>query len=96
MGTVIEFQDVWKVYQLGKVEVPALSGVSFKINKGDFVSITGKSGSGKSTVLNLVGCLDIPSKGKILLDGQDISKIEEEELVTIRGKKLVLSSKLLT
>jgi putative ABC transport system ATP-binding protein len=86
--TIIELKDVWKVYRMGDVEVPALRGMSLKINKGDFVAIMGPSGSGKSTAMNMVGCLDIPTKGSILLDGRDISKMSESSLAQIRGKKI--------
>lgn len=85
---VIELKDVWKVYKMGEVDVPALKGISFKINKGDSVAIVGVSGSGKSTMLNLVGSLDSPTRGKVLLDGQDITKLTESELAQLRGKKI--------
>ena len=85
---VIKLQDVWKVYHVGTVDVYALRGMSLEIEEGDFVAIMGPSGSGKSTAVNMVGCLDIPSKGKIFLDGQDISTLEESDLAQIRGKKI--------
>jgi len=86
--TVIELHDVWKVYKMGEVHVPALRGISFKIFEGDCVSIMGPSGSGKSTCMHMVGCLDLPTKGRILLDGKDITKISESDLATIRGSKI--------
>ncbi|MBS3175309.1 ABC transporter ATP-binding protein [Candidatus Woesearchaeota archaeon] len=86
--TVIELKDVWKTYNMGKVKVNALQGVSIKINKGEFLAIIGKSGSGKSTIMNLIGCLDIPSKGNIFLDSRDIAKLNESKLAQIRGKKI--------
>ncbi|MBN2251784.1 MAG: ABC transporter ATP-binding protein [Candidatus Altiarchaeota archaeon] len=85
---VIELQDVWKIYRMGEVEVPALRGLSMRIHKGEFVSIMGPSGSGKSTAMNMVGCLDVPTKGYIFLDGIDISKLSESDLAQIRGRKI--------
>lgn len=85
---VIELIDVKKIYKMGDVEVPALRGISLKIHRGEFVAIQGTSGSGKSTCLNMVGCLDIPSSGKILLGGHDIAKMSESDLATVRGKKI--------
>ena len=88
METIIELQDAWKVYRMGEVEVPALRGVTVQIRKGDFVAIIGASGSGKSTMMNLIGCLDIPSKGNIYLKSQDISKLGESDLASLRGKTI--------
>ena len=85
---VIRLEDVWKVYHMGKVEVQALRGLSLAIGKGEFVAIMGPSGSGKSTSVNMVGCLDVPSRGRILLDGKDISHLSESSLAQIRGKKI--------
>lgn len=85
---VIELVDVWKVYQMGEVEVPALKGISFKIKQGEFVAIIGASGSGKSTTMNMVGCLDVPSKGKVYLDSQNIVNMDESQLAITRGKKI--------
>ena len=87
-NSIIRLENVWKTYQMGDVDVNALKNVSLNINQGDFVAITGTSGSGKSTMMNLVGCLDIPSKGSIFLDNKDISKMHESELAQIRGKKI--------
>lgn len=85
---VIELKDVWKIYAMGDVEVAALRGLSLKIYRGEFVSIMGPSGSGKSTAMNMVGCLDVPTRGHVLLDGQDISKLDESDLAQIRGRKI--------
>ncbi|MBI2559231.1 ABC transporter ATP-binding protein [Candidatus Woesearchaeota archaeon] len=85
---IIRLEKVWKVYKMGEIDVNALRGVNMTINQGDFVAITGSSGSGKSTMMNLVGCLDLPSKGAIYLDNRDISKLKESELAQIRGKKI--------
>lgn len=85
---VIELKDVWKIYQMGDVQVVALSGLNLSVKKGEFVSIMGPSGSGKSTAMNMIGCLDIPTKGTIYLDNKDISKMSESNLAQIRGKKI--------
>lgn len=86
--TVIRLEDVWKIYPMGEVKVEALRGITLKIGRGEFVAITGASGSGKSTMMNLVGCLDKPTRGKILLDDKDISSMSESRLAEIRGKKI--------
>jgi len=85
---VIELKDVWKVYQIGDVKVEALRGLNLKVYPGEFVAIQGPSGSGKSTAMNMVGCLDIPSRGSVFLDGHNISHLEESRLAQIRGKKI--------
>lgn len=85
---IIELQNVHKYYYMGHSIVKAVDGVSLKIKEGDFVAIMGASGSGKSTMLNLVGSLDVPTKGTILLDGEDISELSESDLSQIRGKKI--------
>lgn len=85
---LVKLDGVWKTYQMGEVEVHALRGVDVTINKGDFVAIIGSSGSGKSTMMNLVGCLDIPSKGIIKLKGEDISELEESDLAVLRGQTI--------
>ena len=86
--TIIKLSDVWKLYQLGSVSVPALRGVNLEIFSGSFVGIMGPSGSGKSTLLNMIGCLDLPSKGKIFLSGEDASLFSESKLAIVRGKKI--------
>ncbi|MDP7180530.1 MAG: ABC transporter ATP-binding protein [Candidatus Woesearchaeota archaeon] len=85
---VIKLENVWKIYQMGEVKVNALRGLDLTINKGEFVAIMGPSGSGKSTCVNMVGCLDVPTKGKIFLEGRDIAKLSESDLAQIRGKKI--------
>lgn len=85
---ILELQDVWKVYMLGKVEVPAIRGISMCANEGEYISITGPSGSGKSTLLNLIGCLDTPTAGKIILGNFDIATLRENELARIRRKMI--------
>lgn len=85
---VIQFQDVHKVYPLGKTEVHALRGVTFQIEQGDFISIAGPSGSGKSTILNLAGCIDTPSRGEVLIDGVGISSLGDRSVTDLRQKTL--------
>lgn len=85
---IIKLENVWKVYRLGKLDLTVLKGINLEINKGSFVVILGPSGSGKSTMLNMVGCLDWPTKGRVLLDGRDISKMSEDELAQARGQKI--------
>lgn len=86
--SIIELEDVEKYYQMGETLVKAVDNISIKIDKGDFVAIMGPSGSGKSTSMNLVGSLDLPTNGKIFLDGRDISSLDESQLAQIRGKKI--------
>ena len=86
--TIIELQDVWKIYRMGEFDVPALAGVNLTIRRGEAVAITGPSGCGKSTMLNMIGCLDMPTRGKVLLEDRDISEYKSNELARIRGKKI--------
>ncbi len=85
---VIELKDVWKIYHIGPIKVNALKGLTLKVKKDEFIAIMGPSGSGKSTAMNMVGALDIPTKGSIFLDGHDISKLHESDLAQIRGRKI--------
>jgi putative ABC transport system ATP-binding protein len=85
---VIDIRDITKTYQMGDIEVNALRGVSLQIYEGEVVSIMGPSGSGKSTLMNILGCLDQPTSGQYLLDGVDVSKLNEQALARIRNKKI--------
>ncbi len=85
---MIEIDNVTKVYQMGKVEVHALRGVSLQLEKGEFVSIMGPSGSGKSTLMNVLGCLDSPTGGVYHLHGQDVSLLTDRQLARIRNKEI--------
>ena len=85
---VISLKNVWKTYTMGESKLDAAKNINLDIKKGEFVVIIGPSGAGKSTIMNLVGCLDVPSKGHIFLDGRDVSKMHESELSKIRGQKI--------
>ena len=84
MSNYIEFKDVKKVYKMGEVEIEALSGVNFSVNKGEFVVVAGASGAGKSTILNILGGMDTVSSGKVIVDKNEVSKYSQKELVTYR------------
>ena len=86
--TLIKLENVWKIYEMGDVNVNALQGMSLDVNEGEFVAIMGPSGSGKSTAVNMIGCLDVPTRGRIFLENHDISKLSESELAQIRGRKI--------
>ena len=85
---VIRLENVYKTYDLGEIQVQALRGVSLEVREGEFVAVMGPSGSGKSTVMNILGCLDRPTKGRYFLDGVDVSGMSKTELARIRNKKL--------
>ena len=84
----IQIQDITKVYHLGQVSVHALRGVTLTIHKGELVAIMGPSGSGKSTLMNIIGCLDQPSSGSYTLDGTEVSRLNDNQLATIRNRKI--------
>ncbi len=86
--TVIQLDHIHKVYKMGDVEVHALRGVTLTVGEGEFVAIMGASGSGKSTMMNIIGCLDKPNKGKYILDGQDVSRMSKDERADIRNGKI--------
>jgi putative ABC transport system ATP-binding protein len=85
---VIEAADLKKIYQMGEVEVHALRGLSVRIERGEVVSVMGPSGSGKSTLMNIIGCLDRPTSGEYLLDGERVSDLNDDQLASIRNRKV--------
>jgi len=85
---LIQMTDICKVYKMGEVEVPALCDVCLEIHQGELISIMGPSGSGKSTLMNMMGCLDQPTSGRYMLDGVDISQVDDNRLADIRNKKI--------
>jgi len=85
---LIETVDLWKTYVMGTEEIHALRGVSIQIERGEYVAIMGPSGSGKSTLMNLIGCLDTPTKGSYLLNGKQVSQMNDNELARIRNEEI--------
>jgi len=85
---LIETVDLWKSYQMGDEQIHALRGVTIQIESGEYVAIMGPSGSGKSTLMNLIGCLDTPSKGSYLLNGKQVSQMDDNELARIRNEEI--------
>src|SRR5829696_1485105 len=85
---LIETKDLWKTYVMGEEEVHALQGVSIQIERGEYVAIMGPSGSGKSTLMNLIGCLDTPTKGSYLLNEKQVGKMNDNELARIRNEEI--------
>ena len=88
MSALIEFDEVCKYYQMGDTLVKAADHISMKINKGEFVAIVGQSGSGKSTCMNIIGCLDVPTQGTYKLNGRDVGKMSRDELAEVRNEML--------
>lgn len=88
MMPLIEFKNLYKIYVMGDTEVHAVDGISLQIMHGEFVAIVGQSGSGKSTCMNIIGCLDIPTSGEYYLDGQDVGDMEDDELAEVRNKMI--------
>lgn len=85
---MIHIENLWKVYDTGAIQVPALKGIALDIKEGEYVAIMGPSGSGKSTLMNILGCLDRPSKGTYILDGEKVSTLSDEALAGIRNQKI--------
>jgi putative ABC transport system ATP-binding protein len=87
-SVIIRTEELWKTYQMGSEQVNSLRGVSFSVQRGEYLAIMGPSGSGKSTLMNLLGCLDTPSRGNYWLDGQLVSEMDEDELAEVRNRKI--------
>jgi putative ABC transport system ATP-binding protein len=87
-AALISMRDIWRTYQMGTEELHALQGVSFDVQRGEYVAIIGPSGSGKSTLMNLIGCLDTPSKGRYWINGKLVSDMDDDELARIRNKEI--------
>ena len=87
-GPIIHAEDLWRTYQMGAEEIQALRGVTFEIQKGEYVAVMGPSGSGKSTLMNLIGCLDTPSKGRYVLRGKVVSEMNDDELAAVRNREI--------
>ena len=85
---LIQTDDLWKTYEMGSEKIHALHGVSFEIQRSEYVAIMGPSGSGKSTLMNLIGCLDTPSKGLYRLNGKLVSDMDDDELAYIRNQEI--------
>ncbi len=88
MTPVLQLEEIWKTYASGDVEVHAVRGVSLQVQCGEFVAIMGSSGSGKSTMMNILGCLDRPTKGRYLLDGVDVSTLDRDQRADVRNQKI--------
>jgi len=87
-AALISMRDIWRTYQMGSEELHALRGVSFDVQRGEYVAIIGPSGSGKSTLMNLIGCLDTPSRGRYWINGKLVSDMDDDELARIRNKEI--------
>ena len=88
MATVVKIENLEKTYKIGRIDVPAVRGITFGVEKGSFTSIMGPSGSGKSTLLNVIGALDRPTSGRVIVDGIDLRKLSEDKLALLRNRKL--------
>src|SRR5689334_12381449 len=88
MNPIIQTKDLWKTYEMGATEVHALQGVTFAIERNEYVAIMGPSGSGKSTLMNLIGCLDTPTRGSYWLNGKIVTEMSDDELARIRNKEI--------
>jgi putative ABC transport system ATP-binding protein len=87
-GPIIHTEELWRTYQMGAEEIHALRGISFDIHKGEYVAVMGPSGSGKSTLMNLIGCLDTPTKGRYVLRGKVVSEMDDDELAAVRNREI--------
>jgi putative ABC transport system ATP-binding protein len=87
-NVVLKMEDVWKIFRMGKTEVQALRGINLQVERGEIITIMGPSGSGKSTILNLVGAMDTPTKGKIYINGKELSIMSESDLTRLRRKEI--------
>lgn len=85
---IISLRDVWKIYEIGDNKVYALKGLDFEVYPGEFLAVIGKSGSGKTTAVNMIGCLDYPTKGNVILSGYDTTLLSESDLAVFRGRKI--------
>jgi putative ABC transport system ATP-binding protein len=88
MSSLITVEDMWKIYSMGDTEVQALRGISFSVEQGEFMSIMGPSGSGKSTCMNMIGCLDTPTKGNVIINGRNTLDMSEKELAHLRNETI--------
>lgn len=88
MDPLIQVEGLWRVYRTGEIELPALKGISFSVARGEFVALMGPSGSGKSTLMHLLGCLDRPTRGRYLLDGVEVDRLQPNDLARIRNRKI--------
>ncbi len=85
---MIELENVTKIYEMGNQQVAALGGVSLSIDEGEILAIMGRSGSGKSTMMNVIGCLDVPTSGRYVLDGEDVGRLSDDRLAVVRNRKI--------
>ncbi len=88
MSSIIKLENIQKSYYMGKQELKVLKGISLEVFKNEYVALMGPSGSGKSTLMNILGCLDSPTAGKYILNGEDVSKMEDDDLADVRNKEI--------